>query len=505
MSGIAFQFYKETRELLPWWIGGVTAMFAAAFLDRTDLGHTLGVAVLAFGATACGVGALAIGHEYSHRTLGVLLAQPERRGVVLGTKLFVLASLLFLLGVIAFFVIGEGAVPGVHTSRYPGATSSNIVMALGCGFFLAPWLSMVGRGPLPGMLFSVMLPMATFFGVAFALYKLEFLGLEFRLLHRYSLLWLVLLSLWVMGGVLTWTTFLSLQALEGPRGVIRLPAWLTTRPMDTEADTAEVRPRNPAWLYFVKELRLQTMAFALSGIYIALWAAFTLWSDDQAVAGPLAYTHAVVIPVILGATSSAEERHLGTMAWHATLPVSSSWQWTLKAATALTITLTFTAGLPFLLSRLAEPTVTIDNGMMLAAAGLCIGALYISSLSTTGIRAVLTAGLAAIVIVSGGANAFGALVLPAIRLLEPLAKRLTPFSFERREFWEWNYWVSWLQVALAFGGAAILALRFGAQNHLSDDRSGVRIAKQVGTILAYLAVSLIVTGFISQLLWAGLR
>src|SRR4029077_1860315 len=96
------------RELLPWWLGGMAAVVAGAFVFRESHDFARALATLAFAAAACGLGGLAIGQEYSHRTLGGLLAQPARRASVLGIKLVVLAGFLLSLGAAAFFLMMSG-------------------------------------------------------------------------------------------------------------------------------------------------------------------------------------------------------------------------------------------------------------------------------------------------------------------------------------------------------------------------------------------------------------
>src|SRR5262249_18835440 len=93
---------KEIRALPLPWLGSAGAMAGSATFRS---GQGLGVGVYFLGAA--GLGALALGHEYSHRTLGTMLAQPIGRRRVLTVKLAVLAvALLALAAVAARFVFG---------------------------------------------------------------------------------------------------------------------------------------------------------------------------------------------------------------------------------------------------------------------------------------------------------------------------------------------------------------------------------------------------------------
>ena len=73
---------KEFRALLPVWAAaGLAMLLAAATPDLRGFGvpaYLVGVAVL---------GAMAIGHEYSHHTTGLMLSLPASRQRVLVTKL----------------------------------------------------------------------------------------------------------------------------------------------------------------------------------------------------------------------------------------------------------------------------------------------------------------------------------------------------------------------------------------------------------------------------------
>src|SRR5439155_11285465 len=80
------------------------------------------------------LGALSIGHEYNHRTLGVLLSQPMRRERLFLLKLTVLAApLAALAGVLAAILWRDP-----HFSPL----GLVVVAPVLCGLFVAPWLTM---------------------------------------------------------------------------------------------------------------------------------------------------------------------------------------------------------------------------------------------------------------------------------------------------------------------------------------------------------------------------
>ncbi len=66
-----FAVTKEIRALLPTWLVCIVAVVAVGALGDPRL-YALGLLVYGLGSVA--LGALLIGHEYTHRTLALLLS-----------------------------------------------------------------------------------------------------------------------------------------------------------------------------------------------------------------------------------------------------------------------------------------------------------------------------------------------------------------------------------------------------------------------------------------------
>ena len=91
-----------------------------------------------------------MGHEYSGGTLSLLLSQPRRREHIYLLKLGVLVLLLLSLALCAH---GPSAsAPHLGSRARAGLV---VVLPLLCGLFIAPWLTMLCRNPLAGMVFTV--------------------------------------------------------------------------------------------------------------------------------------------------------------------------------------------------------------------------------------------------------------------------------------------------------------------------------------------------------------
>src|SRR5687767_6011691 len=92
--------WKEFCALAPTWLAIAVAIVAAVYGPAAVTGR--GSTFYSIGAIT--LGAQALGHEYSHRTLSLLLAQPVARERILLVKLGVLA--VFLAALVALAAIG---------------------------------------------------------------------------------------------------------------------------------------------------------------------------------------------------------------------------------------------------------------------------------------------------------------------------------------------------------------------------------------------------------------
>src|SRR5688500_5257245 len=125
---------KELRALAPTWLAVAAVMVATPYAPVLLRGF--GVPAYFIGAIA--LGAQAVGHEFSHRTWSMLLAQPVRRERMLLVKLGILAALLLALAALAAFTLqfGRGEEP---------FKTAVIGLPAALGFFVAPWLTMAAR------------------------------------------------------------------------------------------------------------------------------------------------------------------------------------------------------------------------------------------------------------------------------------------------------------------------------------------------------------------------
>lgn len=500
---LSYAVAKELRVLLPGWLMCLGVMILGPMLSR-DFGQEMIVLAYVFGCVV--LGALSVGHEYTHHTLNTLLAQPVPRERIYLTKLGVLAPLLLTLALAGGSMASQGNGLSIafraETWRNPEewAGSFFVLLPLLSGFLVAPWLTMLCRSPLAGAVFTIALP-AGYWIVANLLSLARFGGEAATLPEQRSLIWAIFwlgcFGQMVLGGWLGWRKFMRLQSIDGPGAAVRLPRWLrwwtTARSVSVPAPSS----RHPVWLLVGKELRLQQMTFVLAGLFLLLWLA--VWGIKQT--QPLMRAdemdfvvifYLLLIPVLTGSLASAEERQFGTIEWQTLLPMSAARQWGVKVASVLVVALLVGMGLPFVLTiglRLDNDAAgsgrLLVAGMAASLAGaavfLAITSLYISSLCRSGLRALLVALPLAVVALTLLAQSlevmFGHVLLghnPYIAIWEGEATAL-----------------AWLVAGLPLLLIAVwlgLVVFFGLANHRSAERGAGRIWSQLLTLTAVAVV-----------------
>ena len=389
---------KELRALLPVWCAALVTM-GAGFVSTEP--RILVAGLLAYGIGSIALGALSVGHEYGYRTVGVLLAQPIARQRVFAIKLSVVTPLLVILAATAWFAPFNTE----ELQRLSGWRHHAVVLVpFVVGLFLAPWLTMVSRSALAGVVFAGSLPGMIM--VCGNLAGMAWFGIgnpnvePFR--ARTWLGGMIVLS--VVSAVMSWRGFMRLEAIEGAGSDVRMPSWFTTR--------ARPPARHPLWLLLRKELHLQQMTFVIALLFAIGWATLSVLKDTvPAFAGaplvPVTVIYWALLSIVIGSLASAEERHLGVLQWQVLLPVARWQQWAVKVGTALTLGLLLGVGVPILLNYVSPApdhfdaaTLWRQNAPIVVV--LTAYSLYVSSLSTSGLRAMVAAfpiGVAGLVVV----------------------------------------------------------------------------------------------------------
>ena len=461
---------KEFRALLPTWAAGIVAI-GAAFVSSD--GRVLLLAALGYGVAAVALGAQSVGHEYTYGTLGSLLVQPVERRRIFLIKLGVLLALLIVLAAAAWNApFNTDAWRRPWGWRHPALVLLPAAIAL----FIAPWMAMVCRSPMAGIVFSATLPgLLMFAGEIIGAVRL---GIGHPDVDPAAIrFWLRgLVPLLVVSAFLGWRAFVRLEAIDGEASEIQMPRWFKP---DRPAS------RHPVWLLFWKELHLQQMTFVVVVLFAIGWATLSLLKDlvpafADAPLVPLTLVYMALLSILIGSLASAEERHLGVLQLQLLLPMAGWQQWMVKVGTALVLALLMGVGVPMLLSYLSPAPHHFDLASRLwqreavVLIVLTSLSLYISSITTSGVRAVM-------------------LAFPVLTVLVGLSQLVQPLR---------------LRATLLFAILALLvpvALWLAYQNHRSADRGLRQIATQ---LLWFIAVPLggvvVVAGFVVARMLMGI-
>jgi hypothetical protein len=461
---------KEFRALLPVWTACAVAVVASG---RSDTWLAV-MAVPSYFIGAAALGGLAFGHEYTLRTLSMLLSQPVPRWRIFATKAGVLALLLVALRGVLLLV----PLKGVDT---PFAQAAMWLPVL-AGLCVAPWLTLLCRSPIAGAVFT--LSIAGIFLIAGELLGILRYGYTSQVDDvRVAFIWRAMAAVSAIGAILAWLRFARLEAIDG-----RGPDVGLERPVFfPRAGSRGLRRRHPIVLLAAKELRLQQLAVAVATLYMIGYVGAAA-ASRLTEAGILTMFYAGLLAVLIGALASAEERSLGTHDWQLLMPMSSTRQWLVKAAVTMSLALVLGVAVPCVLAYALPPRGDhwyvwryFNGGTTALLAALVSASLYVSSLCRSGLWALL-ASLPAIF----AASAFvGVVARPVAQTLPyswhiALSRRAVVFTPDH---------VAFLSVACVVA----LLLWLGHSNHRTADRDWVRVVAQgvsiAGGLIAFVTMS----------------
>lgn len=482
----AVQLWKEVRALLPVWLAGALVLVLNA---RNVFYLDLRLKLVAYTVAAFGLGAMSFGHEFSNGTLSVLLVQPTSRARIAARKAMVLALLLALLGLVAANTLFRLRFFG----DFAPYRTELLVLPLVGALCVAPWLTVVCRSVLAGLTFALAIPAVLWIATGIVVstvfdFSSQALAVAAVDAFRMSLLRSTWLAVCAAGAVFGWGSVLRLQVRERLSPQIHWPSWRWRRTR-SETVTAGGR-RHPLWCLITKELRLQQLMFAVAAFYLvsmALTAAFVSSNLAPSSMRVLTQLYALLAALVVGALAVAEERQAGLLDGQLLQPISVRLQWAVKLAVVATVSMLFAIGLPWLVSRQSGIFFRWDDS--LAVLFLTVGALYISSISTGGLRALLwtvPVWLLGLGIADGLARY---LFRASWWIAGPLMLQLGPIALGNLRRWnrleDVSLWV--------FGGVVVLmTLKYAAQNFKTSDRNRGRIARQVVTLASVFTIGIVV-------------
>ena len=463
---------KEVRALFPTYALILIAVVAGRFAESRTM-IAIGLLGYAFGTVA--LGAQSFGHEYSYRTLALLLSLPADRRRLYFYKLVVLAAMLATLAAVTLLLFRDI----LNLGYRPHTEPSMLVLAAACGLFIAPFLTLVCRSTLAGIVFSIAIPGLLAAGADIAgglLYGIDNAAAidQFKLAVFWRGMFLIC-SASAVGG---WWMFMRLEAIEG-HSHVQIPALLKREPA---ASALTRRRHHPIAALVRKDLRLQQMAFVVVAIYVVLWVALA-WYDRRVLSAPtrllipLTLLYGGSLVILIGSLASAEERQLGTLEWQTLLPSPAWQQWAVKVIVTFGLALLLGVGLPALLHGLDGakdyPGLRIWRPVVPTFVLLTAISLYLSTLCRSAVGAMVVS-------------------FPTIAALFALAQMVQDALYLslRGPDRQLNVGLNAaLQPPLAMGvGLVALLVWLAFLNHRTADRSATRTAQQGLVAAGYVVV-----------------
>lgn len=348
--GRAPRLLKELRTLMP---GCLVAVLVPGFLVLNEGRESVEWSLWTYGLGCLWMGASAFGSEFEQRTITSLLGQALARWEVFLEKLCMLGLLLAFAAIELLLALGWDSGAGGE-----GAYALAILLIPMFVFCSGPLFSLLSRGTLAGLIFTLSVPFLLWGGALLVVLS------GYRLLRPGEIpsdAWVG----WLLGigipayllatQVLGWRVFRSLEIREGGAGGRSRAAW---HPLSGPLDALfqQLFPvTSGTWQLVRKEILLHVIPWLVASLMVGLWV---LWLALRLFTGDPEFRRVLndvsgfaVLPGLLGAVivvasglaSIAEERELGTLEWQLTQPVSVRRQWWVKMA--VTVMLAATLGL----------------------------------------------------------------------------------------------------------------------------------------------------------------
>ena len=393
---------KEIRLLLPSWAVAVLLAMVQGITRPYDFNVAF---LLFFGLTLMAL--TTIGRETSLNTFSSLLAQPAERLQIWKTKLSVLA--VAFLTVFAIWLVAFG-IAFIHSSNEDNAESYNLFITV-CLIATATftgglWTTLLLRQLAAAFWLTLLMP-AVLAGFAVAV------SVQSESIETINATLAVIFAVYSVGGFFfaRWLFFRA-QDIGWSGGILVLPEW---KWLGARAENAaSTRSWRPTFALFKKELQLQQVSlFGATGLLILhisviVWRGHHKFLPDSAgqVVTCIFWMLWLVLPMVLGSTSVAEERKLSVMESQLCLPVSRRRQFAIKGFLTLILGTVLGGVLPMLLETCAgalgapnpmfEPenfskswgVVGFEACIVALAASLALISLFASTLAKNFLQAV---------------------------------------------------------------------------------------------------------------------
>jgi hypothetical protein len=341
---------KEYRAIRPFWLVALALPLApllfAPYSQEISVfcifGYILGCTLL---------GAVVFGSEWNHRTMDLLLVQPVSRTRLWRDKMRVLCFTLVTMGV-AFL-------PGLLSQRnemveYLGSPYGAvwIVFPVFWTLGVGPFFSLCLGSGIGGFVFSILAPFGWIGGMLFLLpsgwkiiaYENSEFG-YFVPMVEFFVFAVPLILFAIAGWRLARYRFYHLETVGTANKALQLTDWVFGLFKTSEASGEK---RSALGMLIRKEFRLHeisdivasftTLVSAITAAYFLAYNAICAEPMNGSIPGNtiliLAMLTAIIIPLTVGASAVSEERQMGMLDWHLTLPPSRLRQWSIKMIVA---------------------------------------------------------------------------------------------------------------------------------------------------------------------------
>jgi hypothetical protein len=453
--------------------------------------HPLGILGSTVDGIACSaIAALMAGQDFFYRTTSWSMALPVSRGRVWGQRIAI-AGLAMLPVLVTAFVMdwfplvygtqfhanSTGWLRLVHLYLEPAITA----------LCLAPWLTLLSRSALFGVVFSTGAMVLSFI---FTSSLFEIIGISHPQEAAATFTQYAMPCIWIFGAVMGWRKFMTLEVIEPGAKTAKLTRTATTQ---------RVRRTSATWQLFKKEIMLQRFPIALAAIAMGL--AFVL-KKEQTALWTLVYPAAIVI--VIASVSCAEERQLGIAEWQVLLPVAFWRQWVMKFFVTYSLAAIVGVALPLILLRYKTnelrnlegvdllPLVTVFGASLLM---FVVITMYVSSLCSSGIKAVMAAtwvNVLAAYLIGQSFEAYVTFLWKQEYMTETWSAHdgvvrhtKTFFTPEGGDWWLDAHYLPFL---ISVIGLVALAMIFAMRNHQSAERGRARVLRQLFVFAVYQAV-----------------
>jgi hypothetical protein len=377
------------------------------------------------------------------------------------------------------------------------------------GIGLTPALTLMTRRPLAGVVFAIAIPGLILVACGFFFPLID--GPE-----ALAIVWFGTLAASAIGLLALLHVFPRFEIVE-EGGASGRRSRMVAAAAATRLPTTR---RHWAWALLLKELRLQRMTMAISALHLVTSIGVLVAQQDPLRAGrtfgTLSLLHGIVIAIVAGSVAGAEERHLGTLAIDILQPVAAWRKWLIKAGTALGLAWVLAYGLPQAIMLVFPPAdpywFEIGGEFVVGVLLLATAALYVSSLSSNTIWALLSS-IPAI----GGAALFGARALDAlirsvslkwaavwsVDLVTPAMKaNVQDPGWQRlREAMTFVSTAERVALTVLTAAMAALVLHLAGRNQRSFERTAGAIVGQAAVLAAAAALAAFVYVAWSRIAW----